>query len=758
MGHAVLSRCLATVLLVAGGLKVYSDATALSARNWELALAMGEIAFAWWLIVGIWPVISWWIALSVFIGFLGFSLDRALMGETSCGCFGTWSVPPWYMVAFDTAAIVLLLCVPPPRSAGGRWFLRLFSIAILTSVTIGAVWFTNQRGVVGDDKSTLVISDNTIKGQPDTWVGQLFPLIPYCDIGSRLERGDWVVMLYHRDCPQCQEALPPFLARAYRDQGRSRPTNVALVEVPPFDQEIRASSSAPWAHGQLDPTFRWILGTPRFIHLQNGVVVDSTNSMTRFLAQFEEPNDVEIESGELFPNYRQVRRDLFLREIACGPLALIAVLHDLGLHLSPIDVESLLDEAGSKGIDMLRLKQLAEHRQLSALGVMVSPFELRRLNHHAIVHLNGIGFAAVLGFVPGGVRIVYPLRATGVIPDAVFDKAFGDDGFALLLSKSQLSAQELGFSLPTAERPQGPHLRLSRRVIPVGRVHRKNWEATITITNDGTERLSILKITPLCSCMAANVGKSELAPGESTELTAKGIEMLPGTFTSYVELTTNQPGSSIVKIPVRGYLEPPVAYEKAAVKFERVLLNQPVETEIGLDIAPTASFDRLVVRVLGDGPLSAQTRRVATGGSSLALNWRGANKPGWYRFRVEISDGAPAAASIAAFYLAINVVLDVNIFPPSVRVSRAESKTSWFRQIECSFNRTFDGEWTVSWSEPTLANRLRTTVTARPNGLAIKVEPRPDSLRTVDGKHELRLMGPDKSVHNVEFDFADPSK
>src|SRR5205823_5070246 len=60
--------------------------------------------------------------------------------------------------------------------------------------------------------------------------------------------------------------------------------------------------------------------------------------------------------NHLFPDYRKIRREMFLKEIACGPLALMKLLQDFGVPLGEDEAEDLLAEAGDKGIDMLRLK------------------------------------------------------------------------------------------------------------------------------------------------------------------------------------------------------------------------------------------------------------------------------------------------------------------------------------------------------------------------------------------------------------------
>ena len=60
---------------------------------------------------------AWTAALGFFSTVAGVSLYLALVGQTSCGCFGTVAVNPWATLGLDlTAILALLLCRPPPLS------------------------------------------------------------------------------------------------------------------------------------------------------------------------------------------------------------------------------------------------------------------------------------------------------------------------------------------------------------------------------------------------------------------------------------------------------------------------------------------------------------------------------------------------------------------------------------------------------------------------------------------------------------------
>lgn len=39
--------------------------------------------------------------------------------------------------------------------------------------------------------------------EAETWVGQKLPILEHIDIGEKLEKGNWLILLYHHDCPDC---------------------------------------------------------------------------------------------------------------------------------------------------------------------------------------------------------------------------------------------------------------------------------------------------------------------------------------------------------------------------------------------------------------------------------------------------------------------------------------------------------------------------------------------------------------------------
>lgn len=109
------------LLLVAGTLKAVYLARDQSVEdllftNRELAAAGvgAELALGLWLLTGLFPTASRASAVVAFTIFFAASLGRGLAGESSCGCFGGLTVPPWATGMMDLTVVGLMLAFRPP--------------------------------------------------------------------------------------------------------------------------------------------------------------------------------------------------------------------------------------------------------------------------------------------------------------------------------------------------------------------------------------------------------------------------------------------------------------------------------------------------------------------------------------------------------------------------------------------------------------------------------------------------------------------
>lgn len=121
------------------------------------------------------------------------------------------------------------------------------------------------------DAGVVVGSGEIVVLEPKKWIGRRFPLLNYTSIGDRLREGDWRVLLYHHDCPNCQEAIATLRA----DVARAGNVQLALIEIPPYGE--RASgvfNSRPPIEGRLKAIKEWFVQTPVVLRLDDGRVVE----------------------------------------------------------------------------------------------------------------------------------------------------------------------------------------------------------------------------------------------------------------------------------------------------------------------------------------------------------------------------------------------------------------------------------------------------------------------------------------------------
>lgn len=656
---------LGVVLLIAAALKTHQLATSptaetslLTSRWFLIALVEFELALGLWLISWTYPKPARMASLVAFAAFAAASLIQVLSGESSCGCFGKVVIKPLYTLLFDLAALAVLWRWGPQATSDVRsHFFRLTASAflfLLMGVSAALIMSSFTAAIL--TKEGEIVGDNaTVVLEPETWSGQRFPLLKHIDIGERLERGSWMALLYRDECPVCRAEIEKYAQLARASDGQPDAPRLALIEVPPYGTEA-VGADFSGVRGRLNDARDWFVETPVVVQLKDGNVTRVRAAQRRPLwAWTSDKTDKTAVTGtpaghlsrewrELlspvkpsqsvsgFPDYRRARRERFLSQIACGPMSLVAVLRYLDVPLTEEETESIRAAAGMKGANLLQLKGLAESHGLSALGVEVTPEKLKRMGLPAIVHLSGIGFAAALDYESEGIRLVYPLQPPRLVSDEDFTKAFGKTGRALLLSRKLLSPSSLGLGQPQ-ERPvcDGPTLRLEQSAISVGCIHVQDWDASLVLHNDGKRMLRIKEVVPSCSCMKVAVEHDALPAGQSTTLRVKGMANAPGGFTHAIVLVTNQSEQSIVKVPVRGYVEPPVFLEQPALQMENVVENQSAQGEVALGLAGDIGFDSVQVTIPKGAPLAAEVYESADGSLRLRLRWQGSARSGWYR-------------------------------------------------------------------------------------------------------------------------------
>lgn len=268
---------IAGLLLATAALKVFSPVESASlavAYNipplLTAVVVQAELALAILLLFGLWPKKVLLAAAGMFAVFGAFSIYRGWAGYESCGCFGSLQVNPWITATLD--GIMLLLAVWAAQKsntirqetnlrqlylAGGAYALAGLLAA---GEMIGTAPLSLADGSFSDAGGLVIL-------EPDAWIGKPFPLGPHLTPEVPIDEGRWTLLLFHHDCPRCQEAVPQYERLAAAEKGRG----VVLIETPPYASDSRPEGKTMRA--RLTDAREWFVQTPVEIQLDEGIVI-----------------------------------------------------------------------------------------------------------------------------------------------------------------------------------------------------------------------------------------------------------------------------------------------------------------------------------------------------------------------------------------------------------------------------------------------------------------------------------------------------
>ena len=291
LSYRIVFRCLGVLLVVASLLKSHQLATApLPPTEWLPPTALSlvvqfELLIGILLVFDVAPRLLWWISMVLFASFALASLQKALLGYDSCGCFGNLEISPWWTLTIDLAAVVALVIWCPPlrqstrrESLSRRWFVAvLIYTAVGMPLGIAMAQFEAKRLTSG---MQLLDGGDIVLLEPKTWISDELPLIPYIDRGEALRTGNWTVLLFHHDCPKCQEIIPFYEAMASASHNSSN--HIGLIELPPIGWPTRNPTTCFRSH--LSEEYEWFVTTPVEIRLEHGIVMTVTTNLDEFSA------------------------------------------------------------------------------------------------------------------------------------------------------------------------------------------------------------------------------------------------------------------------------------------------------------------------------------------------------------------------------------------------------------------------------------------------------------------------------------------
>ncbi len=194
------------------------------------------------------------------------SLSTGLMGEASCGCFGRLiQVNPYLTATLDLALVVSLLRWQPKHSFFSiRRAIAAMAVWALTGIP-AAYAMASYTPTTLSDTGDILGSSKIVVLEPERWIGKTFPLLDYIDIGDKLKEGKWLVLLYHHDCPRCQEVIAELTKK-------KEAVSLVCVEVPPYKKNKKLSTAC--VNARLLTKREWFVSTPVILRVAAGQVME----------------------------------------------------------------------------------------------------------------------------------------------------------------------------------------------------------------------------------------------------------------------------------------------------------------------------------------------------------------------------------------------------------------------------------------------------------------------------------------------------
>ncbi len=311
------------LLVIAAALKSYQLLTEpiISTGFWEsweffLIQIPLEMGLGIWLLCRLFRKAAWLAAVAAFGIFIVITLEKALAGAESCGCFGPVDVNPWVTLGAVDVTILLGLLIfrpkgqkllPPPWPKAAHFFGAAIPTFILLPALVLVLIFNkpadtgenyvvvkpdkwqvtqpqpekttqdkepverpSQKPQEPNDKTTDAVEKQPLEKTPaeeEEEVTEEFPMLQYIDIADSLLNGVVVIVFWRHDCPDCHEAAPMYDKFSREMAGNEDVIRFAFIEVPPFGlpNETAVPEDTVCLTGRLDSTMQWFNITTPFV-------------------------------------------------------------------------------------------------------------------------------------------------------------------------------------------------------------------------------------------------------------------------------------------------------------------------------------------------------------------------------------------------------------------------------------------------------------------------------------------------------------
>ena len=275
------------VLLIAAGMKAHQLISGyvpsptsvpgipfLTSPSFQLLNVEIELLIGLWLISGLYKRLAACFTIVYFLLLSGVS-GYLIVAGSDCCCFGRLVISPWFTFVFDVFSVATLCLLLSTTDFGNS----ISSHQITFFATLSAFLFFGILVFVSLPKYRVIASVNDDLGgegelvvlDVEGWKLKPLPILDQIDIGDRLKQGSCLIVLYHTDCPRCNEVI-----KHYESMANTIGTAIVLLEIPHlsgynYQQPFRQYDKFMYA--KLSRSKRWVVSTPIVLELNDGVVV-----------------------------------------------------------------------------------------------------------------------------------------------------------------------------------------------------------------------------------------------------------------------------------------------------------------------------------------------------------------------------------------------------------------------------------------------------------------------------------------------------
>lgn len=167
-----------------------------------------------------------------------------------------------------------------PKSGKRRAKIDFLTLVLI--VAVGTLLFLLLQGERSGSNSIISEKTSSEKTSPsEENTNQDLVFLDDIDVASQIKEGEWALLLYHHQDPDCADTLSRYqrLAERLRDKKRTA-SKVALIEVPPYGQPALDDKSTPLClHGRLAVNQDRTIQTPVELRVRDGIVKATSKNL-----------------------------------------------------------------------------------------------------------------------------------------------------------------------------------------------------------------------------------------------------------------------------------------------------------------------------------------------------------------------------------------------------------------------------------------------------------------------------------------------